>query len=121
MVGRKFKIITPAGTERDVELSPAAIRHSPELARELMGEVVYQENLQQLKDGLEEAVKAKEKIVLSKRAEKNLAALEEKSRLRRLVGGLSREEDLQIANGDYRIIVEHDLLPPEEEEIVKDV
>ncbi|MEM5800977.1 MAG: hypothetical protein QXD54_05405 [Candidatus Aenigmatarchaeota archaeon] len=59
-----------------------------------------QSNLAQIIESLEKAVELKQQIESLKRAERNLAALEEKTRLRELVSGLKDEQAQQTAQRD---------------------
>ncbi|MDH7476344.1 MAG: hypothetical protein QHH09_02625 [Microgenomates group bacterium] len=69
-------------------------------------ETIAQErrDLDQIIEGLEKAIEAKKRLEAAKRAEKNLAALEEKGRLRELVSALKQDEQRQTAQQDLETI-----------------
>ncbi len=96
----EFEGEKPSGERSKFKLSKEAILQSPELAKELMGEVLLRRLYESLVSSLEQAVKAKKQIEAQRLAEKNLAALEEKTHLRELLSGLKEEKERETAQRD---------------------
>jgi hypothetical protein len=100
----EFEIKKTSDEIGKVRLSPEAILYSPKLAKELMKEVLAREQRETLVTTLQQAVETKKQIMTQRLAEKNLAALEEKTRLRKLASELQDEQQRQIAQIDWEKI-----------------